>query len=62
MTGRPQATVIESRTVGYPGSYADIGTIAEQAGKIIFTLYWPAKIAGWVETTRSTLIHPETEL
>ncbi len=34
---------VESRTVGYPGSYADIGTTPEQKGKIIFTLYWPAE-------------------
>jgi glucoamylase len=34
---------VESRTVGYPGSYADIGTTPEHAGTLIFTIYWPAE-------------------
>jgi glucoamylase len=32
---------VESRYVGYPGSYADIQTTPDQRGKIVFTLYWP---------------------
>ena len=32
-----------SKVVGYPGSYVDIPTIANQTGTIIFTLYWPAE-------------------
>ena len=36
-------TTIESRTVGYPGSYADINTTPQQSGKIIFTMYWPSE-------------------
>jgi glucoamylase len=33
----------DSRSVGYPGSYADIFTTPEQTGAIIFTLYWPGE-------------------
>ena len=29
--------------VGYPGSYADLPTVAGAAGKIEFTMYWPAQ-------------------
>ena len=36
-------TTLESRTVGYPGSYADINTAPNHSGKIIFTLYWPSE-------------------
>jgi glucoamylase len=36
-------THTESRIVGYPGSYADIATTANQTGTIVFTLYWPAE-------------------
>jgi glucoamylase len=32
---------IESRAVGYPGSFADIPTAPRQSGTILFTLYWP---------------------
>jgi glucoamylase len=32
---------LDSRTVGYPGSFADISTTTNQTGKIIFTLNWP---------------------
>ncbi len=35
------SVTIDSRNVGYPGSYADIQTTPEQTGKIIFTLHWP---------------------
>ncbi len=31
----------DSGTVGYPGSFADIPTKQNQAGTIVFTLYWP---------------------
>jgi glucoamylase len=31
----------DSRTVGYPGSFADIPTTPNQTGKITFTLNWP---------------------
>jgi len=34
------ATLV-SHPVGYPGSYVDIPTTAEQAATIVFTLYWP---------------------
>jgi len=37
-----QATV-DSRNVGYPGSYADIQTTPEQSGSILFTLFWPGR-------------------
>jgi glucoamylase len=33
----------EARSVGYPGSFVDIPTAPEDAGKIIFTLAWPAQ-------------------
>jgi glucoamylase len=33
----------DSTFVGYPGCYADIPTPPDQAGTIIFTLYWPAE-------------------
>jgi len=36
------SATIESRNVGYPGSYADIQTTPEQGGTIVFTLFWPA--------------------
>jgi glucoamylase len=32
-----------SKVIGYPGSYVDIPTVANQPGTIIFTLYWPAE-------------------
>ena len=51
-----QATV-ESRTVGYPGSYADIGTTPEHAGKIIFTLYWPAEDR-WLGRNHEVMLIP----
>ena len=49
-----QTTMVESRTVGYPGSYVDISTTPEQnSGKIIFHLILASrKIAGWAATTR----------
>jgi glucoamylase len=31
----------EARPVGYSGFYADIDTVADQPGSILFTLYWP---------------------
>jgi glucoamylase len=31
----------DSRPVGYSGFYADIQTVAGQAGAISFTYYWP---------------------
>jgi glucoamylase len=37
------SATMESRMVGYPGSYADIPTVAGQAGTIVFTLYWPGQ-------------------
>jgi glucoamylase len=33
----------DSTFVGYPGCYADITTLPDQAGTILFTLYWPAE-------------------
>jgi glucoamylase len=33
----------EARSVGYPGSFVDISTAPEQAGKILFTLAWPGQ-------------------
>jgi glucoamylase len=33
----------ESRSVGYPGSFADIPTPADWEGEIAFTLYWPGQ-------------------
>ena len=33
----------ESRPAGYAGSFADIATAAGQAGKIVFTFYWPGE-------------------
>ena len=33
----------ESRAVGFPGSYADIFTLPDQVGMVIFTLYWPGE-------------------
>jgi glucoamylase len=35
-----QATAM-SHPVGYPGSFADLATVAGQAGTLVFTLYWP---------------------
>jgi glucoamylase len=32
---------LDSQSVGYPGSFADIATVAGQAGKITLTLLWP---------------------
>jgi glucoamylase len=37
-----QAT-LESRPVGYAGSFADIATTAGWAGTIVFTFYWPGQ-------------------
>jgi glucoamylase len=34
-------STIESNTVGFPGSFADLPTPAEQAGQLSFTLFWP---------------------
>jgi glucoamylase len=34
---------LESRPVGYAGFFADIATTAGQAGKIVFTAYWPGE-------------------
>jgi len=34
---------LESHPVGYPGFFADIATVAGQAGKIEFTAYWPVE-------------------
>jgi glucoamylase len=33
----------DSRSVGYPGSFVDISTASDQAGKITFTLAWPGE-------------------
>jgi glucoamylase len=33
----------ESRSVGYPGSFADVPTPADWEGEIAFTLYWPGQ-------------------
>jgi glucoamylase len=33
----------ESRSVGYPGSFADIPTPADWDGTIVFTLNWPGQ-------------------
>ena len=33
----------ESRPVGYAGFFADIETVAAQAGKIVFTFHWPGE-------------------
>ncbi len=33
----------ESRSVGYPGSFADIPTPADWVGEIVFTLNWPGQ-------------------
>ncbi len=35
------STTVQSHPVGYAGSYADIATTPGQAGKIVFTFYWP---------------------
>ncbi len=52
-----QAT-IDSRTVGYPGCYADINTTPQTTGKIIFTLYWP-KEDHWLGYNHEiTLVNP----
>jgi glucoamylase len=32
---------VEARSVGYPGSFADIPTPEEWEGRIVFTLNWP---------------------
>src|SRR6266702_900635 len=34
---------LESHPVGYAGFFADIATAAGQAGKIVFTAYWPGE-------------------
>jgi glucoamylase len=39
--GWATTATLESKRVGYPGSYADLATTAEQTGSIVFTLYWP---------------------
>jgi glucoamylase len=36
-------TTLQSRPVGYAGSFADIPTEKGQAGSIVFTLYWPGQ-------------------
>jgi glucoamylase len=33
----------EAHSVGYPGSFADIPTGADQTGKLEFTLAWPGQ-------------------
>jgi glucoamylase len=43
MDGWATKTTLESHPVGYPGFFADIATVAGQAGKIEFTAYWPAE-------------------
>jgi glucoamylase len=37
------STTLESRRVGYPGSFADIATKPDQTGSIVFTFYWPGQ-------------------
>jgi glucoamylase len=34
---------LDSRSVGYSGSFADIPTGGDQVGKITFTLAWPVE-------------------
>jgi glucoamylase len=34
---------VDSRSVGYPGSFVDISTAPEQTGNILFTLAWPTQ-------------------
>jgi glucoamylase len=34
---------MDSRSVGYPGSFVDISTAADQTGSILFTLLWPGE-------------------
>jgi glucoamylase len=50
--------IIESHTVGYPGSYADINTTPKNSGKIIFTLYWPGEDRWLGRNHEITLIAP----
>ena len=33
----------DSRSVGYPGSFADIPTLSSQTGSLKFTMFWPGK-------------------
>jgi len=35
--------ILDSHFVGYPGSFVDIPTAADQTGNIIFTLAWPGE-------------------
>jgi glucoamylase len=37
------STTLQSRPVGYAGSFADIPTVEGQSGSIVFTFYWPAQ-------------------
>ena len=37
------STTQDSHSMGYAGSFADIATAPEQAGKIVFTFYWPGQ-------------------
>jgi glucoamylase len=37
------SVTLESHPVGYAGFFADVATVAGQAGKIVFTFYWPGQ-------------------
>jgi glucoamylase len=47
----------DSSSVGYPGSFADIPTTQNQAGTIIFTLFWPGE-DHWLGRNFSVAITP----
>ncbi len=53
---------IESRAVGFPGSYADIPTTPEQTGVLRFTLYWPAENRWLGRNLEVTLITPPAQI
>jgi glucoamylase len=37
------SVTLESHPVGYAGFFADVATVAGQAGRIVFTFYWPGQ-------------------
>ncbi|HEX4651431.1 MAG TPA: glycoside hydrolase family 15 protein [Granulicella sp.] len=52
------SATIDSHTVGYPGSYADILTTPEQSGTITFTLFWPGENRWLGRNIEVRLVHP----
>ena len=51
---------VDSRVVGAPGSYVDIQTAWNQAGSIVFTLYWPVQDR-WLGRNYEVTVHEQAQ-